>query len=74
VAALIVAEDHGDMAKVTNIDRARNKKKQAKTEAAPQHVGFVPCSQDMTICGDCADNRENKKCPRMKEWFAQGKT
>jgi hypothetical protein len=33
--------------------------------------GFTPCSPDMTICGDCIDNREKKKCPRLKEWLAK---
>ena len=33
--------------------------------------GFTPCSPDMTICGDCVDNRTKKKCPRLKEWMAK---
>jgi hypothetical protein len=33
--------------------------------------GFTPCSQDMTICGDCESNRAKKKCPRLKEWLAK---
>jgi hypothetical protein len=32
---------------------------------------FTPCSQDMTICGDCEGNRAKKKCPRLKEWLTQ---
>jgi hypothetical protein len=58
------------MAKVTNIEKAREAK--AK-KAAVSHDGFVPCSQDMTICGDCEGNRSKKKCPRLKEWLAKRK-
>ena len=43
-------------------------RKAANTHSAD---GFVPCSQDMTICGDCSDNRAKKKCPRLKEWLAK---
>jgi hypothetical protein len=59
------------MAKVTSIDKARSAK--IKKEAITPHNtdGFTPCSPDMTICGDCADNRANKKCPRLKEWLAK---
>jgi hypothetical protein len=58
------------MAKVTNIDKARDAR---VPKAADQHrsQGFVPCSQDMTICGDCEGNRANWKCPRLKEWKAK---
>ncbi len=42
-----------------------------KSKAANNQEGFTPCSQDMTICGDCADNRAKKKCPRLKEWLAK---
>ncbi len=57
------------MAKVTNIDTRRTKKKEP---AQPQdHPGFTPCSQDMTICGDCEGNRSKNKCPRLKEWLAK---
>ncbi len=58
------------MSKVTNIQKAREMKKK-KSEAASRHEGFDPCSQDMTICGDCTDNRAKKKCPRLKEWLAK---
>jgi hypothetical protein len=58
------------MAKVTDIDKARSAK--TKKEAlAPHNDGFTPCSPDMTICGDCTDNRAKKKCPRLKEWLAK---
>jgi hypothetical protein len=59
------------MSKVTNIDRARVKKHQAGSRSAPRQAGFLPCSPDMTICGDCADNRSKNKCPRLKEWLAR---
>jgi hypothetical protein len=58
------------MSKVTSIERARTAKTQKKEiESSPE--GFTPCSQDMTICGDCDDNRAKKKCPRFKEWLAK---
>jgi len=57
------------MSKVTSIDKARSAK--AKKETAFHHDGFTPCSPDMTICGDCADNRARQKCPRLKEWLAK---
>lgn len=56
------------MPKVTSIQKAREAK--AK-KTAVRHDGFVPCSQDMTICGDCEGNRSKKKCPRLKEWLAK---
>jgi hypothetical protein len=58
------------MPKVTNIEIARSAKVK---EAADSHRvdGFSPCSPDMTICGDCFDNRTKKKCPRLKEWLAK---
>ncbi len=58
------------MSKVTSIDKARSAK---STKAASLHSseGFTPCSPDMTICGDCADNRAKQKCPRLKEWLAK---
>ena len=60
------------MSKVTSIEKARSAK--IKKEAnAHSSDGFVPCSQDMTICGDCTDNRAKKKCPRLKEWLAKRK-
>jgi hypothetical protein len=58
------------MAKVTNISKARQTRNQ-KADAAVRQDGFVPCSPDMTICGDCQDNREKNKCPRLKEWLAR---
>ena len=57
------------MSKVTSIQKARDAKK--KNVKGEQHEGFTPCSQDMTICGDCTDNRAKKKCPRLKEWLAR---
>jgi hypothetical protein len=58
------------MTKVTSIQNARaGKLKQAGP--ASRHNGFQPCSPDMTICGDCQDNRAKNKCPRLKEWLAQ---
>jgi hypothetical protein len=61
------------MGKVTNINKARDTRVR---KAADQHTsqGFVPCSQDMTICGDCEGNRANRKCPRLKEWLAKSRT
>jgi hypothetical protein len=58
------------MSKVSSIEKARDAKSR---KAADTHRvdGFVPCSPDMTICGDCIDNRAKKKCPRLKEWLAK---
>ncbi len=58
------------MRNVTSIEKARSAKlkKTANTRSAD---GFTPCSPDMTICGDCIDNREKRKCPRLKEWLAK---
>jgi len=58
------------MAKVSGIDKVRSANTK-KSAAATEREGFTPCSQDMTICGDCADNRAKKKCPRLKEWLAK---
>ncbi len=58
------------MPRVSSIDKARDAKKK-KSVMSDQHEGFTPCSQDMTICGDCTDNRAKKKCPRLKEWLAK---
>ncbi len=55
------------MAKITS-GRAGSVKNKKSVNA---HEGFTPCSQDMTICGDCEDNRAKKKCPRLKEWLAK---
>jgi hypothetical protein len=59
-----------NMSKVTSIQSARDKKQQ-RSHAEPQHEGFRPCSPDLTICGDCPDNRAKNKCPRLKEWLAK---
>ena len=58
------------MSKVTSIQKVRNKKKKQSADA-PGHDGFTPCSQDMTICGDCEENRKIMKCPRLREWLAK---
>jgi len=55
------------MRKVTSIEKARG----AETKKAADPNVFTPCSQDMTICGDCDDNRAQNKCPRLKEWTAK---
>jgi len=58
------------MAKVTHIEsiRSGNTKKEVNAQCSD---GFTPCSQDMTLCGDCEGNRAKKKCPRLKEWMAK---
>ena len=58
------------MSKVTSVEKAQSEKtkKTANTHSAE---GFTPCSQDMTICGDCEGKRAKKKCPRLKEWLAK---
>jgi hypothetical protein len=58
------------MSKVTSIERARSAKTK-KASISPEQKGFTPCSQDMTICGDCEGNRAKKKCPRLREWLAK---
>ncbi len=58
------------MSKVSSIEKAR-KAKITKAANAYSSDGFVPCSPDMTICGDCTDNRAKKKCPRLREWLAK---
>jgi hypothetical protein len=58
------------MSKVTSISRAREKNKR-KAGTVIKYDGFQPCSPDMTICGDCQDNRSKNKCPRLKEWLAK---
>jgi hypothetical protein len=70
VAALIFRRDRMNMSKITHIIKAREKRTQ-KADAASRHEGFQPCSPDMTICGDCQDNRAKNKCPRFKEWVAK---
>jgi len=58
------------MPKVISIENARSKKsKKAMNDCSSD--GFTPCSPDMTICGDCSDNRAKNKCPRLKEWLAK---
>ncbi len=57
------------MAKVSSIDQARNAKNNKIHSSSTD--GFSPCSQDMTICGDCEGNRAKNKCPRLKEWLAK---
>jgi hypothetical protein len=57
------------MSKATGVEKAQRAKTQkAATIRSPED--FTPCSQDMTICGDCEGNRAKKKCPRLKEWLA----
>ena len=52
------------------MQKARDKKtKKTASKSGPEN--FQPCSQDMTICGDCDGNRAKKKCPRLKEWVAK---
>jgi len=58
------------MSKVASISKARETRKQ-KVDTTVRQDGFVPCSPDMTICGDCGDNREKNKCPRLKEWLVK---
>ena len=58
------------MSKVTSIEKARSAKA-SKAARAHGSEGFTPCSPDMTICGDCEDNRAKKKCPRLKEWLVK---
>ncbi len=58
------------MNKATSIEKARERNKRAATQDTKQE-GFQPCSPDMTICGDCADNRAKNKCPRLREWLAR---
>lgn len=58
------------MVNVTSIDKARELKARKKKKAL-HYEGFEPCSQDMTICGDCDGNRALMKCPRLKEWLAK---
>jgi len=58
------------MAKVASIEKARSAKSQ-KAANTQNSGGFTPCSQDMTICGDCDGNRAKNKCPRLKEWLAR---
>jgi hypothetical protein len=56
------------MSRVTHISKARETRKQKSTTAVKED-GFAPCGPDMTICGDCEDNRSKNTCPRLKEWL-----
>lgn len=56
------------MANVVSINKAR-RARAGGDSVRDDPAGFVPCSQDMTICGDCEGNRARKKCPRLREWL-----
>jgi len=58
------------MLKAVPVRKARGTKNK-KAPVRGGHEGFNPCSQDMTICGDCERNRAQQKCPRLKEWLAK---
>ena len=58
------------MSKMASISKARKTRKQ-KADTTVRQDGFAPCSPDMTICGDCTDNRAKNTCPRLKEWLAK---
>jgi len=58
------------MSRITSIEKARSAKIKKALDTHSSD-GFAPCSQDMTICGDCTDNRTKRKCPRLKEWLAK---
>jgi hypothetical protein len=62
----VVKKEVQIMPKFTSIEKARSAKSR-KTSMSVNSDGFTPCSPDMTICGDCVDNRAKKKCPRLKE-------
>ncbi len=57
------------MATISSIGKARSAITQKKAKGS-RSESFTPCSQDMTICGDCEGNRAKNKCPRLKEWLA----
>jgi len=61
------------MSKVSHIEKARSAKTRKEANMLTAD-GFTPCSPDMTICGDCIDNRVKNKCPRLKEWLAKKAT
>ena len=65
-----VYEQYRIMSKVTMVEKAQSEKTK-KTTSTCSAESFTPCSQDMTICGDCEGNRAKKKCPRLKEWLAK---
>lgn len=59
------------MPKVVSIHKVCKRKEERAT--MPRYRdGFEPCSQNMTICGDCEGNREKMKCPRLREWLSKG--
>jgi len=58
------------MPKAASIEKTRPAKSKRAADGR-DHDGFSPCSQDMTICGDCEGNRAKKKCPRLREWLAK---
>jgi len=58
------------MRKVSDISQARSIRN-GDNVSVKEAEGFTPCSQDMTICGDCEGNRSKQKCPRLKEWLAK---
>ena len=53
--------------KSTTIVKARGAKSK-KASYTRDADGFLPCSPDMTLCGDCEGNRAKNTCPRLKEW------
>ena len=65
-----IKEKHGYDCNQYRKSAQREDQKAANTHSAD---GFTPCSQDMTICGDCEGNRSKKKCPRLKEWAEKRK-
>ena len=58
------------MSRVSSINKTSSVKIRKNMAASDREV-FTPCSQDMTICGDCEGNRAKKKCPRLREWLAK---
>jgi hypothetical protein len=56
------------MSKVTSVEKAQRAKNKKVASTYSADV-FKPCSQDMTICGDCEGNRTKERCPRLKEWL-----
>ncbi len=56
--------------KKSGVDRKTNAK-QSRAENNADRDRFIPCSQDMTICGDCEGNRAKNECPRLREWLAR---
>jgi hypothetical protein len=58
------------MSNITSIEKVRIAKA-GRVSSTTGPESFTPCSQDMTICGDCEGNRAKNKCPRLKEWLAK---